>query len=159
MTKYKFKRVDEHGYIITEDGHTMFPEDVKTRLDRLNFLEAEKLAIYISLKCNENIMNKLERAREVWPKKSDEWLYERLDCELKQKVVEIQKLSNELTGHKDDLRSELTNLSSIKSNMKGIEEEFKIFDRPSADNSRLMADYIYKVIELLKKHLKKGNKE
>lgn len=44
MRDYKFKRVDSFGYIITEDGHTMFPEDVKLRLDRLNHLEAEKVS-------------------------------------------------------------------------------------------------------------------
>lgn len=42
MMEYKCERVDQHGYIITEEGHTMFPEDVKARLDRLNFLELEK---------------------------------------------------------------------------------------------------------------------
>ena len=30
-------------YIIIENGHTMFPEDVLTRLRRLDFLEKERI--------------------------------------------------------------------------------------------------------------------
>lgn len=40
---YKFKRVEEHGYVIIEDGHTMFPEDVLMRLKRLTYLEEERI--------------------------------------------------------------------------------------------------------------------
>jgi len=39
--KYKYKRVKEHGYIITEDGHTMFPEDVKRRLDEKEYIKQQ----------------------------------------------------------------------------------------------------------------------
>ncbi len=44
--KYKFKRnADEEGYFIIENGHTMFPEDVKKRLKRLSFLEENKIEL------------------------------------------------------------------------------------------------------------------
>lgn len=49
MKDYKFKRVTEHGYIITEDGHTMFPEDVVHRFERLNYLEEERLKPKVSM--------------------------------------------------------------------------------------------------------------
>jgi len=39
--KYKFKNVQEEGYKILEDGHTMFPEDVRKRLNRLEYVEEE----------------------------------------------------------------------------------------------------------------------
>ena len=38
----------------------------------------------------------IERNREIWQGKSDEWLFERLDNELKQKVEEINNLSNKI---------------------------------------------------------------
>jgi hypothetical protein len=41
--KNKFKRVKEHGYVIIVDGHTTFPEDICRMLDRLDFLEKERL--------------------------------------------------------------------------------------------------------------------
>ena len=37
-------------------------------------------------------MTALERHRQAFPEKSDEWLFERLDNELKQKIEEIQRL-------------------------------------------------------------------
>lgn len=40
-------------------------------------------------------MNALERHRQTWPGKTDEWLFERLDNELKQKVEEIHRLLDE----------------------------------------------------------------
>lgn len=40
-------------------------------------------------------MTKLEQHREVWPNKSDEWLFERLANELKDKVETIHKLLTE----------------------------------------------------------------
>ena len=40
--EYKFKKVEERGYVILEDGHTMFPDDVIKRFERLNFLEKER---------------------------------------------------------------------------------------------------------------------
>ena len=39
--KYKVKKVKEFGYIVTENGHTMFPQDVEQRLKRLDYLEKE----------------------------------------------------------------------------------------------------------------------
>lgn len=41
MSKKKntFKRVKEFGYQIIVDGHTTFPEDICTMLDRLDYLE------------------------------------------------------------------------------------------------------------------------
>jgi hypothetical protein len=43
--KYKFKNVQEEGYKILEDGHTMFPEDVRKRLNRLEYVENEILKL------------------------------------------------------------------------------------------------------------------
>ena len=40
-------------------------------------------------------MKAIERHRENWQGKSDEWLFERLDNELKQKVQEIHRLMSE----------------------------------------------------------------
>jgi len=40
-------------------------------------------------------MKVIERHRQTWPGKSDEWLFERLDNELKQKVEEIHHLLTE----------------------------------------------------------------
>lgn len=40
-------------------------------------------------------MTAIERHRQTWQGKSDEWLFERLDNELKQKVEEIQRLLTE----------------------------------------------------------------
>ena len=40
-------------------------------------------------------MTVLEQHRKTWVGKSDEWLFERLDNELKQKVEEIHKLLQE----------------------------------------------------------------
>jgi hypothetical protein len=37
-------------------------------------------------------MKAIERHRQTWQGKSDEWLFERLDNELKQKVDEIHRL-------------------------------------------------------------------
>lgn len=37
-------------------------------------------------------MTAIERHRQTWKGKSDEWLFERLDNELKQKVEEIHRL-------------------------------------------------------------------
>jgi hypothetical protein len=37
-------------------------------------------------------MKAIERHRQTWQDKSDEWLFERLDNELKQKVDEIHRL-------------------------------------------------------------------
>lgn len=37
-------------------------------------------------------MKSIERHRQTWQGKSDEWLFERLDNELKQKVEEIHRL-------------------------------------------------------------------
>ena len=37
-------------------------------------------------------MKAIERHRQTWQGKSDEWLFERLDNELKQKVEEINRL-------------------------------------------------------------------
>lgn len=37
-------------------------------------------------------MKAIERHRQIWQGKSDEWLFERLDNELKQKVEEIHRL-------------------------------------------------------------------
>lgn len=42
-------------------------------------------------------MNALSEARKIWQGKSDEWLYERLNIELKQKIEEIHRLLNELS--------------------------------------------------------------
>ena len=39
MKKNRFKRVKEHGYIIIVDGHTMFPEDIVSSLNRLDYVE------------------------------------------------------------------------------------------------------------------------
>jgi len=43
--KNKFKRVKEHGYIIIINGHTMFPEDIISKLERLDFVEEKKIII------------------------------------------------------------------------------------------------------------------
>ena len=43
----------------------------------------------------EQSMTKLEQHRRTWPDKSDEWLFERLALELRQKVEEIHKLLEE----------------------------------------------------------------
>jgi len=40
-------------------------------------------------------MKAIERHREAWQDKSDEWIFERLDSELKQKVEEIHRLLTE----------------------------------------------------------------
>lgn len=37
-------------------------------------------------------MKAIERHRQTWQNKSDEWIFERLDNELKQKVEEIHRL-------------------------------------------------------------------
>jgi hypothetical protein len=37
-------------------------------------------------------MKSIERHRQTWQGKSDEWLFERLDNELKQKIEEIHRL-------------------------------------------------------------------
>ena len=37
-------------------------------------------------------MKAIERHRQTWQGKSDEWLFERLDNELKQKIEEIHRL-------------------------------------------------------------------
>jgi len=39
--KYNYRKVKDFGYIITEEGHTMFPEDVKRRLDELKILKKQ----------------------------------------------------------------------------------------------------------------------
>lgn len=49
-------------------------------------------------------MKAIERHRQTWVGKSDEWLFERLDNELKQKVDEIHKLLTE----KEELEKALT---------------------------------------------------
>ena len=41
-------------------------------------------------------MTALEEARKVWSGKTDEWLYERLNDELKQKIEEIHRLIKEI---------------------------------------------------------------
>lgn len=51
-------------------------------------------------------MSKLERHREVWPYKSDEWLFERLANELTQKVETIHvllKINRKLAADKAEL--------------------------------------------------------
>jgi hypothetical protein len=40
----------------------------------------------------ENYITAIEKHRKTWQGKSDEWLFERLDNELKQKVEEIHRL-------------------------------------------------------------------
>ena len=40
-------------------------------------------------------MKAIERHRQTWQGKSDEWLFERIDNELKQKVEEIHRLLSE----------------------------------------------------------------
>ena len=40
--EYKVKDVKSHGYIVTENGHTMMAFDVQQRLKRLDFLEQER---------------------------------------------------------------------------------------------------------------------
>ena len=47
----------------------------------------------------------LQRQRECWPDKSDEWLFERLSNELKQKVDEIHRLIEEKPYTESDLVS------------------------------------------------------
>ncbi len=47
-------------------------------------------------------MKNLQKARELWPAKSDEWLYERLANELTDKVEEIHKLLKENELLKDN---------------------------------------------------------
>jgi hypothetical protein len=48
-------------------------------------------------------MEVLNRHREAWPNKSDEWLFQRLDNELKQKVEEIYRLLNQQALIRDAL--------------------------------------------------------
>lgn len=43
-------------------------------------------------------MKALERHRQTWQGKSDEWIFERLDNELKQKIKEIHRLLTENDG-------------------------------------------------------------
>ena len=52
-------------------------------------------------------MKAIERHRQNWQGKSDEWLFERLDNELKQKVEEIHRLlaENETLRQFDVIRS------------------------------------------------------
>jgi hypothetical protein len=61
-------------------------------------------------------MTAIEKHREAWPGKSDEWLFERLDRELKNKVEEIHRLLAEneelnkqlkLTGKENDVTREV----------------------------------------------------
>lgn len=40
LIKNKFKKVNECGYQIIIDGHTMFAEDVCRKLDRLDYVES-----------------------------------------------------------------------------------------------------------------------
>lgn len=53
----------------------------------------------------------IEKHRETWPNKSDEWLFERLNNELKSKVDEIHRLldENELQAKKIALLENLPN--------------------------------------------------
>ena len=52
-------------------------------------------------------MKAIERHRQTWQGKSDEWLFERLDNELKQKVDEIHRLlaENEALRQFDVIKS------------------------------------------------------
>ena len=43
MKKNKFKLVEVGGYQIIVDGHTTFPKDICRMLDRLDYLEKERL--------------------------------------------------------------------------------------------------------------------
>ena len=54
-------------------------------------------------------MKAIERHRQNWQGKSDEWLFERLDNELKQKVAEIHRLLAE----NEELKSELKECKKI----------------------------------------------
>jgi len=54
-------------------------------------------------------MKAIERHRQNWQGKSDEWLFERLDIELKQKVAEIHRLLAE----NEELKSELKECKKI----------------------------------------------
>ena len=57
-------------------------------------------------------MKTIERHRQSWQGKSDEWLFERLDNELKQKVKEIHRLLAE----NEELKSELKECKKILNN-------------------------------------------
>ena len=61
-------------------------------------------------------MKAIERHRKIWQGKSDEWLFERLDSELKQKVEEIHRLlaENEALRHFTVGNSVCRRCSSLK---------------------------------------------
>ena len=67
-------------------------------------------------------MKAIERHRQTWQGKSDEWLFERLDNELKQKIEEIHRLlaENEALRQFDVSSSKIT--KPFKSNLKSFNE-------------------------------------
>lgn len=73
-------------------------------------------------------MKAIERHRQAWQGKSDEWLFERLDNELKQKIEEIHRLlaENETLRQHDVLKSVC---------------ECKVCGKPFGDKSSLYEHY------------------
>ena len=76
-------------------------------------------------------MTKLEQHREVWPNKSDEWLFERLANELKDKVETIHKLLTEneqlrtaAVSHRlcDGCNVEVSSLKNIAIFLEGVKQ-------------------------------------
>lgn len=63
-------------------------------------------------------MKAIERHRQTWQGKSDEWLFERLDNELKQKVEEIHRLLAE--------NEALRQFDVISRLFSEVENEFKV---------------------------------
>lgn len=69
-------------------------------------------------------MNAIERHRKIWEGKSDEWLFERLDSELKDKVEEIHRLLAE----NEALRKQPVNSSISMQDLMLYYQDSKNFD-------------------------------
>ena len=99
-------------------------------------------------------MKAIERHRQNWQGKSDEWLFERLDNELKQKVEEIHRLLAE----NETLRSQTCvvmdrclyskNMSDIKTRL--IEEKAQLEEKLDKLNAFLVTEKVKEIDEIEK---------
>ena len=84
--------------------------------------------IMLVVYCINPEMKAIEKHRETWNGKSDEWLFERLDGELKQKVEEIYRLlaeNEELNKVNDTLNKYIANIAeSMETNYEPEPEKF-----------------------------------
>lgn len=103
--RYGFRNVRDGGYVILEDGHTMFQEDVIKRLRRLNHLEHERLSnvpqgqangrersAYVQLPDVRALIEKIEEVQEIM----DTAELSLISASSLDKMVEMVRIKNDL---------------------------------------------------------------